>query len=448
VIAARTPRSCKLNPFQQVMALWEEVRPYNFAHVIRLRGPANPVLLHEAIQTACHVAGVGKLVLDREGRRYFYEPAESVQLCEMKSEDSSLEPFWRTIADELNRAFPAEPHHPVRWLVRDDPSSGSHYLVAIYRHLVADFASSCLLLRRILNRYYRMSTGDEKPLVVHPPNYSRVMRRHYWKRDFPTTFLQAVRRYLRLRHVYRLPELRDEGEGWQLHVLEAPHGLIRRLLAASIRRRVTVNEAFLAALCAALAEMTPHRRQHSRRRGLALAHMVNVRGEAREDLSNCFGVYLRESVTIIDEPDAEDFEVLLGRIVAEVRRERAGRRFGGLDWNFLVLARLRKWHLMKNTVAWYRKVYPLAAGLSNVRLSASWFTGISDRILDSISIVPPGPALPFVLFPTTVDDKLNLSFVYRESSFTQPEALKLIDLFVKKLEHFASSGRAGSCGLA
>jgi len=48
-----------------------------------------------------------------------------------------------------------------------------------------------------------------------------------------------------------------------------------------------------------------------------------------------------------------------------------------------------------------------------------------------------------VLFPTTVDDRLNLSFVYRESSFTQPEALKLIELFVKKLELFASSGRAG-----
>jgi hypothetical protein len=53
-----------------------------------------------------------------------------------------------------------------------------------------------------------------------------------------------------------------------------------------------------------------------------------------------------------------------------------------------------------------------------------------------------------VLFPTTVDDRLNLSFVYRESSFTQPEALKLIELFVKKLELFASSGRAGSRGLA
>ena len=448
MIAVPTPRSCKLNPFQQVMALWEEVRPYNFAHVIRLRGPADAVLLHEAIQTACQVAGVGKLVLDREGRRYFYEPAETVQLCEMKSEDSSLETFWRTIADEINRAFPEEPHHPVRWLVRDDPGSGSHFLVAIYRHLVADFASSCLLLRRVLNRYYRMPTGDEKPLVVHPPDYSRVMRSRNWRRDYLTTFFQAARRYFRLRHVYRLPDLREGGEGWQLHVLETPHGLIRRLLAASIRRRVTVTEAFLAALCAALAEMTPHRRQHSRRGGLALAHIVNVRGEAREDLSNCFSVYLRESVTIIDDPDVEDFETLLSRIVAEVRRERAERRFGGLDWNFLVLARLRRWHLMKNTAAWYRKVYPLAAGVSNVRLSTSWFTGISDRILDSISIVPPGPALPFVLFPTAVDDNLNVSFVYRESCFTQPEALKLVELFVEKLELFASSGRTGSRGLA
>src|SRR3972149_4028176 len=111
------------------MALWEEGHPYNFAHVFRLRGPADVPALHEAIQTACQAAGVGKLVLDRKGRRYFYEPAQSIDLCEMRDEHPSLASFWRTIADELNRAFPSEPHHPVRWWVRDDPQPGAHFLV-------------------------------------------------------------------------------------------------------------------------------------------------------------------------------------------------------------------------------------------------------------------------------------------------------------------------------
>jgi hypothetical protein len=199
-----------------------------------------------------------------------------------------------------------------------------------------------------------------------------------------------------------------------------------------------VNEAFLAALCAALAEISLHRRQHRRRHGLAFAHAVNVRGEANEDLSNCFGVYLGESITIVDEPDVEDFDTLLNRVVTEVRRAKAEKSFVGLDWNFLVLARLRRWSLIKNTRAWYRKVYPLAAGVSYARLSASWFEGVNDRILDSVLISPPGPALPLVLTPIAVGDHLNVSLIYRQSSLTHPEAQRLSELFLAKLEDFSS----------
>ncbi|MBI4572373.1 MAG: hypothetical protein HY713_03690 [candidate division NC10 bacterium] len=75
----------KLNLFQQVMALWEEVHPYNAVYVIRLRGPADVTLLRFAIQTACHQAGVGTLVLDRKQARYRYDPFESITLQEIAS---------------------------------------------------------------------------------------------------------------------------------------------------------------------------------------------------------------------------------------------------------------------------------------------------------------------------------------------------------------------------
>ena len=203
-----------------------------------------------------------------------------------------------------------------------------------------------------------------------------------------------------------------------------------------------MNEAFLAALCAGLAAMTPRRRGHRSRRGLALAHAVNVRGAASEDLSHCFGVHLGASVTVIEEPDAEDFGALLGRIVGEVRRDKADLGYAGRDWNFWVLTRLSGWPPIRNTRAWYRKVYPLSAGVSNLKVDPAWFPDVSDRILDCISIVPPGPALPIVLFPTTVGEGLNVCLVYRESCLTGLEARELARRFFETLGEFA--GRPAS----
>ena len=189
-----------LNPFQEVMALWESVRPYNFAHVFRLRGRADAASLQEAIRGACRAAGLGVLVLDRRRRRYRYEPAEGIALREMQGEDPGLERFWKTVAAEIDRPFPGEPHHPIRWWVRDDPAGGSHFLAAIYRHLVADAAASCLLVGRVLRRYYR-AAGDETPLVVHPPDYAAVMASHYQRHGYLPSLLRAARRFFRLRRV-------------------------------------------------------------------------------------------------------------------------------------------------------------------------------------------------------------------------------------------------------
>ena len=424
-----------LSPFQQVMALWESVRPYNFAHVFRLRGPADAASLQEAVRAACRDAGLGVLVLD--GRRYRYEPAEDITLGEMEGEDPGLERFWKTVAAEIDRPFPAGPHHPIRWWVRDDPANASHLFVAVYRHLVADAAASCLLVGRALRRYYR-AAGDETPLIVHSPDHAVAMAPHYRRGGRLPSLLRAARRFFRLRRVYRLPEARDGGEGWGFHVLDSPPGLIGRLVAACRNRGITVNEAFLAALCAGLASLTPRRRGHRSRRGLALAHVVNVRGVAGEDLSRCFGVHLGTSATVIEEPDAEDFGALLGRIVREVRRDKAQLGYAGRDWNFWVLTRLNGWPLIRNTRTWYRKVYPLSAGVSNFKVDPGWFPGVSDRILDCISIVPPGPALPIVLFPTTVGERLNVCLVHREACLTGLEAQALARRFFETLGEFAA----------
>ncbi len=441
-MAHREPTICKLNLLQQVMLVWEEIHPYNAGHVVRLRGRADVASLQAAVRTACRLAGVGTLVLDQKQRRYRYEPIGDIEVHEITRADPAVVTLCRTVTEELNTPFPDAPHHPVRWQVLDDPISESHYLLAIYHHLAADSFSVRLLVRRVLNRYCQTSLPEgEEPLQMLPPVYGRVMRHHYRQLGYVKTLLRAVRLYFRLRHVHRLPELSARGDRSAFVLFETPDGLIGELSAACKARRLSVQEAFLAALFAAMAETTPDRRRHPRRSGLALATVLDGRGEANDDLSACFGLYLGQSVTVIAQSDLADFARILARVGEEMRREKAEKRFVGPHWNFLIAVLLRRYFSVRGTRAWYRKVYPLSAGLSNVRLDARWFGAGGDRILDYIRISPTGPALPLVLTPTTIENRLNLAVTYRESSFSRPDVLKLLEVFVEKLERFASHGQ-------
>jgi NRPS condensation-like uncharacterized protein len=332
-------------------------------------------------------------------------------------------------------------------MVLDDPKTESHFLVAIYRHLAADSFSMRLLMRRVLNRYCdAILPEEEEPLRVVAPAYSRVMRHHFRQTGYLKTFVRMVQDFLRLRYVHRIRDQGNTGEKSRSLILQAPEGFIGQLVAGCRSRQVTVNDAFLAALFGAIAEITlPHRR-HGRRRGLALTTAVDVRHEASESLSNCFGLYLGQILVAIDEPDEADFGQLLIRTAEHMRREKGEKRFIGPQWNLAIVAVLGRWFSVNVARDRYRKAYPLSAGMSNVRLDSAWFRGASDRILDYIRISPTGPALSVIVTPTTYDDRLNLSITYRESSFSEAEILKLVDLFLHKLEPIVARGHAVSCG--
>jgi NRPS condensation-like uncharacterized protein len=358
-----------------------------------------------------------------------------------------METLCRVVSEELNTGFPDEPHHPVRWLVLDDPKTASHFLVAIYQHLAADSFSMRLLMRRVLNRYCDTTVPEEEEsLQVLAPAYSSVMRHHYRRIGHLKSLVRVVQDFRRLRYVHRIRDLGNTGERARSLIVHAPEGFIGRLVAGCRSRQVTVNDAFLAALAGAIAEITSPHRRHGRRRGLALATAVDVRDEASESLSNCFGLYLGQIVIVIDKPDEADFASLLIRIATHMRREKAEKHFIGPQWNLAIVGVLRRWLSVNVARDRYRKAYPLSAGMSNVRLDAAWFRGASTRILDYIRISPTGPALPLIFTPTTYGDRLNLSITYRESAFTEAEIRKLVDLFFDKLTPLLARGHTVSCG--
>jgi hypothetical protein len=431
------PKFATFNILQETMALWEQAHPYNGGHAVRLRGRADSRALHEAILTACRAAGVGKLVVDRN--RYWYEPLDAVELREIRSGGASLDLLERAITEEINRAFPLEPHHPVRWFVLDQPETASHWLAAIYRHLAADSVSMRLLIGRVLNLYCRtFQAADQKPLNVYPPDYTELMTSHYRRLGPATVFLRALRLSRQILRAYTPRDTVERGDFSSFRVFETASDLLPRLIKSCNKQQVTVNDAFLTALCEALAAMTRSRRNSRFRRALALLNAVDVRKYADRDLSDCFGVYLGGFVTFLPDPDRQNGGGVLDRIVAETRRERSEKRSVGPHWHLRILTRLGRWFRLANTRAWYARVYPLSGSLSNVRFDTADFTAAGGRILEYLRVPPTSRAVPWVLTPTTCDGKLSLCLVYRVASLSDVDAGELVRLCLERLEAFAA----------
>ena len=431
--------SGRLGLFQEMMALWEEFHPYNAAHVLRLQGRAEPDRLREAIENATVVSGVGAITVDADGRSYRYGPAGAAEVreavrCVTADGEEALQAVASALTAELNRPF-EEGRHPVRWIVLDDPATATHFLVAAYRHIAADSVAMRLLIRRVLNRHLGFPVeGDEEALDVTPPEAASLFKRHARRLGLPRTLVRSGRLYFELRRVHRFREREDAGDAETCRLFKTREGFVERLAAACKARGVTVHDACAAALISALGEMTPLRSAHERRRGLAVATIVDLRGEAEVDLSKAFGLYLGQSVIVVREPGRLDFDELLRRTSSEMRVEKEEKRFAGPQWSHWLIARLRDWLPYENSRAWYRKVYPLSGGLSSVRLDASWFGEGGARIAEYFRVAPCGPAVPLVLAPTTFDGELNFSLTWRDSTWTAEGAEKLMGLLMARLE--------------
>jgi hypothetical protein len=84
------------------------------------------------------------------------------------------------------------------------------------------------------------------------------------------------------------------------------------------------------------------------------------------------------------------------------------------------------------------KTVPVVAGISNVNMTGSWVDLADGRegvpqVLDYLRISPTGPLIPLVFTLTTISNRLSLCITYRTQSFTEEEATRAADNFVKRL---------------
>lgn len=433
--AARGFLPIKLNAFQRVMLLWEEVHAYNAGCIVQLRGSLDSRRLRDSIETTCSDVGLGRMVVDAKRAVLHFEPLDTVVLKIIGAAESVTDLLNRVLTEEINPPFPPEPHHPIRWILVRFPETA--FVVAVWRHVVADAESLRLLLAEILSRYYGASQGKIGTFSLNARETAGMIRSQRGRLGYIQSLKHAFRLYSRMRRVYRLPESKDGGECARVLLFEAPDGLLRRLRAGCRMRRVNVHDAFLTALMAALVESTPGRRFHRKRRGLALATAVDLRRIDREKLAGRFGLYVGHWTNMFGEPEALDLEGMLQEMTRQTQLDKSTERYLGLDWHWRALLFLRRWLSMNENRSWHRKVYPLSAGVSHVRLDGNGFGAAKDNVLRYFLVPPPGPALPLVLAPASLNENLTFAVVYREAALNASQVAKLMALFFAGLENFA-----------
>ncbi len=430
----------RLNHFQEVMAHWEAVHPYNAGQVVRLNGRVDIPLLRAAIQTACEDAGVGTLVLHDDRRRYRYDRADQIALEEIAPAEFPADALERMLTESLNARFPEGPHHPIRWSILEDRGSDSYFLIAVWRHLAADEMSVRLLLRRVLNQYYgTRHPEDARPFTMLSPLAARAAGFRHRCVSQIVALARAIWLSRAVRRVYRFREARVRGEGTHIHLTSLPSGLAGPLMTWCQAQRVTPNDLLLAVLGKVLAKTTVQARAQTYKRSLGLASAVCLRRAAPQGLADSFSVVLGHWVTLLDRPDAE-LHTLLRQIAVQTRAEKGAQRSALSPWGFLLLVLICRWSPFQQNGRWYERMYRLSGGVSNVRASTGWFGDAGRHIREYFLVSPPGPVVPLVVASATLGDRINLCLVARDAALSAAEAGTLLAQLCAELSAIAAQG--------
>jgi len=427
----------RLNHFQRMMLKWDRIHPYNATHTVSLAGTLDAHALKQAIHDTYQEVGIGMLILDPKRRNIRYEPVDRIELREISPTDNLEESLRAVISEEMNAPFPDGPHDPVRWVVVTDSANDAHHIVLAYHHVAGDAYSIQALLALILRRYLGLPPHAES-LDSHtppPPHGTQFRRRSSWL-VAGISFGRSIRQYFKLRSAHRMHNDRSGCSQTDFLSRSAPKGMLKRLRAACKSGSVGLNDALLAAIAAAIAEMTPARRTHRRRRKVAVATVVSHRGAATKNPSSFLDVCIDDAVVFVDRPDT-GFRDVLAQIAPQTRRLRSSRGTTEPSWRFLFVKYLWPSLRIPHREASYRKVFPLCAGVSTVPIDAGLFGETMEYVRRYVRACPPGPAMPMVLSPTIAGRQIELGLVFRPACIDRTKAEALLERVVELLDEYA-----------
>ncbi len=410
----------KLNQFQQTMLKWNDLHSYNAVHVVRIPESFDAGRLGSIINATIEGNGLTNLGVDRIRGILCYHGGPVN--CEIKVLSGDADPdaaLCSEIEMQLNTGFlPRERMNPFRFFVA--VNAGSFLLGLVYFHPVADAESVVRVLMQIVNTYVgkagRRPTGLAE---LHPRRHDCLFRQNPMVLARKLAALPAMVRAMRRSCRPRCSDALDSRNGFTRFSL--PSDDLRVLRAASRTLGVTIHDLYLAILMKALAPLAADREQAARRRNISIGTIVNTRKDLGLDAPPFFGLCLGSFVVTHPVPGGitvADLARDIGLQTLEIKRRQMY-----LGWPFeLAAARLALGFFSgRRQKDFFRKNYPLWAGISNMNLNPIWDELEGGSPPDYFRAVSTGPVTPLVLSITTAGNAVNIGVTYRVTFFRAAE---------------------------
>jgi len=411
----------RLNLFQAAMLRWRSSYPYNAVHVAELPGPLDERRLSQAIDTYLTEAGIGKLALDGERRRYQYVNGPvHAEVPVSKANGDTRAMVEREMERYLNGRFgdDGEPFAPLRFFAVD--SGASFHLGVAYDHFIAGGDSVVALLKAIAARYDGSLPADHRAPDIYPRTYARLFARNapaFYAGQYmlPGMLLRARRAF---RPLY--PHGEDKYNAFTSFEL-TPHvhaGVSRAAKAWGVTR----NDLVLAMMLCAISPEVEQRRGAARRNHIAIASVINLRDQIAEAPHRAFGQFLSSFLVSHPVPKDITLEALARDVHAQTERVKRRKLYlqtlfllacGGLAWRFMTPDQHKQMDA---------KNYPVWGGLSALNVDAIW-KGVPGNtpVLHYLRAVSTGPVAPIVVAPASVGEGLHIGVTYRTSAFTRED---------------------------
>jgi hypothetical protein len=412
----------RLNLFQASMLRWRDLHPYNAVHVIRIPAPLSKARLEQAIDAVLEGFGLTGLELDVARRRYEWRGGVARTSVRVAVPDPDpARTVDAEIERELNAPFPRDGRvDPFRFFLVD---RGPEFDLALgYDHFIAAGDSIVLLLKAIADRYAGAADGALAAPAPerYPPTYGPLFLHHLG------AALAGLRRIPAIvgssRRAFR-PQYPHGSEPYNAftHVRVGRTG-VAAMLQTSRAWGVTLNDLVLALLLQTLSPLAEARHREPRRNELAIASIVNIRGDCGAGSRGAFGQFLSSFLVTHPVPAAATLEELardVGRETGRIKRERL--YFQTL---FALAASGGFWRLLspERRARFHRKAYPVWAGTTSLNVDALWSAAPGAApVPEYIRAVPTGPLAPLVVAVTTAGGRIVLGISYRTAAFTRAD---------------------------
>jgi hypothetical protein len=424
----------RLNLFQVGMLRWRDLAPYNAVHAVRVERPLTAARLRQAIDGELVAFGLTGFELDRRRARFTYRDGPAAALLDVIAATPDPDEALRAeVERQINLSFPATGRFdPLRFFAVD--RGESFELGIAYDHFIAAGDSIIVLLAAIAERY------RDSGASLHP-----APERRLYPPTYRTLFLRNALAFLRglsgvpamvsaLRRAFRPPFATGEStRNGFVHLRVGPerHAAMRRAAKAW---GVTQNDLLLALLLLMLSPAAAGRRDAARRRELAVASIVNIRGDCGIGARAVFGQFLSSFLVTHPVPPGIALDALVRDVHAETARVKARKLY------LQTLMAMALGGVIVRAVApperarFYRKSYPVWGGMTSLNVEGLWTeAGGHGSPVAYLRAASTGPQAPLVATMTGSAGGLDVGLSFRTVAFSRAEVDRMAAALVDSI---------------